>query len=402
MGDSGRKFRGIFTIKRSVARLGPVAARLSIGLAAMAAVLLPGGAAEADVHTVAYLTFDDGPSLDGGTAEVLAVLAKYDVTATFFMVGENIARDREQARAVIDAGHLIASHTYNHLRLTDLSQTQVHQQLQRNQDIIASLGVPRPACFRPPWGASNEEIRQVASGLGLEQVIWTLDSEDWRRQGPGPVRAKLELIGPNEDVLMHDGYTRGAETATALDAFLRDHRSEYDFQTLPECRVGSGVERTTTTAPPTTAPPPTTTAPPPEGPLAEGPDSKHCRYGPEGKGPEISDKKSGSLYRLYCAYFARYPDAEGFAYWQASLSPSLSLREVSGLFRVSGEFQQTYGNLGDEEFVSLVYQNVLGRSPDPDGAAYWVNLLAEGKLSHDGVMLYFSESPELRSLSNTP
>ncbi len=383
-------------------RVSAVASRLTIAVATMAAVLLPGVAAEADAPTVAYLTFDDGPSLDGGTAEVLAVLAKYDVTATFFMVGENIARDRQQAHAVIEAGHLIASHTYNHLRLTDLSQGQVRDQLQRNQDIIASLGVPRPACFRPPWGASNQQVRQVASGLGLEEVIWTLDSEDWRRQGTSPIRSKLELIGPNEDVLMHDGYTKGAETAAALDAFLREHRSEYDFQTLPECRVGSGVGGTTTTSPaplPTTT---TTTAPPPKGPLAEGPDSTHCRYGPGSKEAKISDKKSGSLYRLYCAYFARYPDPDGLAYWHASLGQSLSLGEVSGLFRASGEFQQTYGELGDEEFVSLVYQNVLGRSPDPEGAAYWVDLLTKGNLSHDGVMLYFSESPELRLLSNTP
>jgi hypothetical protein len=101
--------------------------------------------------------------------------------------------------------------------------------------------------------------------------------------------------------------------------------------------------------------------------------------------------------RLYLAYFLRPPDAAGRAYWTGkAASGELCLGDISELFAGSPEFTGTYGALGVPEFVRLVYVNVLGREPDPDGYTYWATLLAAGQLRRGDVMTVFSESPEFR------
>ncbi|MBK9180753.1 MAG: DUF4214 domain-containing protein [Acidimicrobiales bacterium] len=80
---------------------------------------------------------------------------------------------------------------------------------------------------------------------------------------------------------------------------------------------------------------------------------------------------AGPLARLYRAYFLRQPDADGLAYWFATLQQGTPLGAVSELFAQSAEFQSTYGQLSSGDFVKLVYRNVLGREPDPGGYAHW-------------------------------
>lgn len=103
----------------------------------------------------------------------------------------------------------------------------------------------------------------------------------------------------------------------------------------------------------------------------------------------------GSLSRLYRAYFGRYPDEAGLRYWLDLMQAGVSLEAISSEFAASAEFRLTYGALGDDGFVDLVYGNVLGRSPDSSGRSYWRGLL-DGGLSRGGLMIGFSESQEYR------
>lgn len=101
--------------------------------------------------------------------------------------------------------------------------------------------------------------------------------------------------------------------------------------------------------------------------------------------------------RLYLATFDRPADPDGLRYWWGELHQR-SLVSVAAFFARSSEFQATYGALDDEEFVARIYQNVLGRSQDAAGAAYWEDRLARG-LSRGAVLAHFSESAEHRALS---
>lgn len=103
--------------------------------------------------------------------------------------------------------------------------------------------------------------------------------------------------------------------------------------------------------------------------------------------------------RLYYAYFRRSPDAAGLAYWVGERRQGRrSLVAVSSSYASSAEFKRTYGALTDSAFVDLVYRNVLGRSGDAAGRAYWTNELTSGRKSRGGVMVAFSESAEHRTI----
>jgi hypothetical protein len=100
---------------------------------------------------------------------------------------------------------------------------------------------------------------------------------------------------------------------------------------------------------------------------------------------------------LYTAYFKRLPDYQGLIYWFGRMYPDsgtgLNLSQVSEYFVQSSEFIATYGQLNNTGFITRVYQNVLGRDPEPEGYAYWMGRLASG-MPRGEVMLGFSESTE--------
>lgn len=108
----------------------------------------------------------------------------------------------------------------------------------------------------------------------------------------------------------------------------------------------------------------------------------------------------GQISRLYQAYFLRPPDDVGFQYWRTTRAGGADLGAISQEFAGSGEFVAAYGNLSDSEFVDLVYHNVLGRPPDPQGRAHWIGQLAAGS-SRGAVMTGFSESAEFVAATGT-
>ncbi len=110
------------------------------------------------------------------------------------------------------------------------------------------------------------------------------------------------------------------------------------------------------------------------------------------------DGMLGQIYRVYLATLGRVPDAEGHLGWVNRLqSGALSLADVVSGFVESTEFQARYGSASDPEFVSLLYQNVLDRTPDPTGLQSWLNALGNQEMSREQVVLGFSESTEFQN-----
>lgn len=101
--------------------------------------------------------------------------------------------------------------------------------------------------------------------------------------------------------------------------------------------------------------------------------------------------------RLYQAFYRRLPDTAGFVYWlEARRSGSWSIYRIAEQFSRAPEFTRLYGALDNAAYVDLVYENVLGRDPDPDGKQYWVDQLDAG-VTRGRVMTGFSESPEYKA-----
>lgn len=98
--------------------------------------------------------------------------------------------------------------------------------------------------------------------------------------------------------------------------------------------------------------------------------------------------------RLYDAAFNRQPDSDGLAFWTNALQVGASLDAIADAFVASPEFQSRYGGTDNDDFVGLLYRNVLGREGDDDGEEYWDNGLDAGRFDHSDVLLAFAQSPE--------
>ncbi|WP_329570787.1 polysaccharide deacetylase family protein [Kitasatospora sp. NBC_01266] len=166
------------------------------------------GHPETGVHAgpkVIALTFDDGPSpID--TPHVLALLREHGVTATFFMIGKNVARYPDTAREVVEAGHLVGNHTWSHPDLGTLSRSGVHREIERTSETIAGICGVRPVLFRAPGGHFTRNSYAVCADLGLRSICWNVDPEDWSDPGVGTIASRvLTATRTGSIVLNHDG-----------------------------------------------------------------------------------------------------------------------------------------------------------------------------------------------------
>src|SRR5690606_19177353 len=113
------------------------------------------------------------------TPHILDMLELYDVKATFFLLGQNVAEHPQIARAIVKRGHAIGNHTFNHPRLADLNPVQVARELRRCQRTIQDAVGSRPALMRPPYGAQSPSAALTARMLGHTIVHWSVSGDDW-------------------------------------------------------------------------------------------------------------------------------------------------------------------------------------------------------------------------------
>ena len=140
---------------------------LAFILAFVAVALLQGGTARAQTSDrIVRLTFDNGP-VRGNTARVFDVLRNRRVKATFFVLGRQVRANPGLVRREYREGHSVQNHSYTHADLTTLSNTGIRRELRSTNRSIVDAGVPRPYRFRPPYGATNARVRDVAASLGL-------------------------------------------------------------------------------------------------------------------------------------------------------------------------------------------------------------------------------------------
>jgi len=179
---------------------------------------LPPPAPPAGDGKTIYFTFDDGPSV-GWTTQVLAILARYQARATFFMIGASAARSPDLVQAVLDAGNTLGNHTYSHKALPKLNHQGFINEVQATQK---ALGEHATNCLRPPYGATNKLTPIYAQELGFRLVMWNVDPRDWARPGvQAIVQRILAQVYPGAIVLLHDGGGDRSQTVTALDIVLR-------------------------------------------------------------------------------------------------------------------------------------------------------------------------------------
>jgi peptidoglycan-N-acetylglucosamine deacetylase len=154
-------------------------------------------------------TFDDGPSVKN-TPKLLDILSKYGIQSVFFVLGDKL--NTAAARAIVERakkeGHIIGNHSFDHANLRALSKEQIVEQVKKTeQKILECTGENSCDLFRPPYGATNARVADILKELGYTQVLWNVDTMDWKYKQEGMwVDYGLKQIKSREDsiVLMHD------------------------------------------------------------------------------------------------------------------------------------------------------------------------------------------------------
>jgi peptidoglycan-N-acetylglucosamine deacetylase len=172
------------------------------------------------------LTFDDGPHAQG-TPAVLEALARADVRATFFLVGEQVRRNPALVGEIVAAGHGVGLHCHRHRNLLRLTPWQVREDLARAQDAIERAGGGSPTLYRPPYGVLNAAALAIARRCGWRTLLWSHWGRDWEaRATPQSIAARVcDGAGPGSVLLLHDADDYSApsswrRTAAALPLVL--------------------------------------------------------------------------------------------------------------------------------------------------------------------------------------
>lgn len=167
------------------------------------------------------LTFDDGPD-PVYTPQVLEILNQYQVTATFYTIGECLDLYPDIAKAAHDAGHEIGNHTMTHPYLTELTIEEVRNQLAMTEERIAKLTGEKPVSFRPPYLASNEIVTEAARAFGYAVIgAANPDAQDWASPGVDHIASKtLEASREGAMILLHDSSGDRSQTVEALHRII--------------------------------------------------------------------------------------------------------------------------------------------------------------------------------------
>ncbi|WP_284982989.1 bifunctional polysaccharide deacetylase/glycosyltransferase family 2 protein [Arthrobacter sp. efr-133-TYG-118] len=190
------------------------------------------------------LTFDDGPD-PAWTPQILDVLRKHHVHATFFVVGSAAIDNPDLVRRIIADGNEIGVHTLTHADLGSVPAWREQLEVQGGQQAITGITGHAATLLRPPYSSENDAVRdgtwtaiRAAANQGYLTVLTTKDSEDWQRPGTAAIERNLAPSGTQGQVLlMHDGGGDRAQTVAALDSVL----TKFSDQGFRVTTVGDAV-----------------------------------------------------------------------------------------------------------------------------------------------------------------
>lgn len=194
-------------------------------------VQVPAPSAPLQIKRIAF-TFDDGPH-PGYTERILALLADYQVPATFFLVGKQVQLHPALVERIFHAGHEIANHSYNHPDLRKLTDKQIAEELDKTHALIEGITAQKMKFFRPPGGQYNDTVVEEASKLGYTMALWTVLPQDHARPEAKLIQERvLRGAANNGIVLLHSGIESTLEALPAIFEKLKE--DGYEFVTLSD------------------------------------------------------------------------------------------------------------------------------------------------------------------------
>jgi peptidoglycan/xylan/chitin deacetylase (PgdA/CDA1 family) len=194
-------------------------------------------------HREVALTFDDGPG--PYTPEIISVLEREDVPATFFEVGVMERYFYSSTAQIAALGDPIGDHTEIHAAMSKLSPAKQRAQLLEQASAIEAHGARFPRLFRPPYGLWDAATIRLLHRYGMLMVLWTVDTNDYRRPGVSAiVNAALKGAKPGAIILLHDAGGDRSETVAALPKIIAAlRRRHYQLVTIPRLLLDNPAPR---------------------------------------------------------------------------------------------------------------------------------------------------------------
>ncbi|WP_075733447.1 bifunctional polysaccharide deacetylase/glycosyltransferase family 2 protein [Streptomyces acidiscabies] len=186
------------------------------------------------------LTFDDGPN-PTWTPQVLAILRKYDIPATFFLVGSMVSRYPGIVKEMVDDGNEVGIHTFTHVDLSYQSGARVNREMQQTQLALAGAAGITTTLFRAPYSSETDAIDNYSWPVyqklgedGYTSVFVDTDSDDWKKPGVSKIiQWATPEDGKGASVLFHDAGGERSQTIAALPTYIERMRAEgYTFTTI--------------------------------------------------------------------------------------------------------------------------------------------------------------------------
>ena len=185
------------------------------------------------------LTFDDGPH-PIYTPRILEILEEFDVTATFFVVGQNVENYPDAFRAIVDSGCEIGNHTYTHKNVGRMSEDEIRREIEATEAAVAKMCDTRLCLLRPPEGSLGAPLERVSVDKGYDVILWSIDTLDWAHTPSDRIVSKvLSNLCGGDIILMHDYVSGNNTTCDALRKMIPELKSRgYEFVTVSELICG--------------------------------------------------------------------------------------------------------------------------------------------------------------------
>lgn len=135
---------------------------------------------------------------------MLKIMKAHNVKTTFFLDGTWTKKNPTLAKMIIDEGHEIGNHAYSHPDMKQLTNARIHEEIRRTNEVIKATLDISTKWFAPPSGSYRQDVIDIAKSLGMNTILWTVDTVDWRNPEPyAMVQRVLQKTEPGSMILMH-------------------------------------------------------------------------------------------------------------------------------------------------------------------------------------------------------